>query len=117
MEFNDFCWHDSVIKNIVINRDEFREMDMVYFDIEWYDNGTNKLIFENVYQVKFNMNFGVIGPELISNAYVSENDLDLINLYKIWNGLIDDIKLNCYIIKTASTGSEMKILAKDFKII
>lgn len=117
MKFNDFSWHDSVIKNIEINRNEFREMDTIHFDIEWYDNTTNKLIFENVYQAKFNMNFGIIGSEQIFSAYISENDNDLINLYKVWNGLIDDIKLNCYVIKTASTGSEMKIIAKNFKFI
>ncbi|WP_343540927.1 hypothetical protein [Flavobacterium movens] len=27
MNFNDYGWHDSVIKKIEIDRDEFRKMD------------------------------------------------------------------------------------------
>ena len=117
MEFEDFYWHDSIIKKIEINREEFREKDTISLDIEWYNNVQNKLIFEDVYQAKLNMNFGIKGNESINTAFISENDSDLIDFYNIWNGLMDNVKLKCYIIKTASTGSEIKIIAKGFNLI
>jgi len=116
MNFNDYDWHDSVIKKIEIERDEFREKDTILIEIEWYDNTSNKLVFENVYKAQFDMNFGVVGVEAIQDAYTSENDTLLHDFYEIWKGLMNDVKLNCYIIKTSSTGSELKIIAKGFKM-
>ena len=117
MEFNDYYWHDSVIKKIEIDREESRERDTISFHIEWYNNENSKLIFKDVYQAKLNMNFGIRGIESIYSAFVSEDDPDLAKFYKIWKGLMDDVKLNCYIIETASTGSKLKIIAKGFEMI
>lgn len=116
MNFNDYDWHDSVIKKIEIQRDEFREQDTITIEIEWYDNTFNMLVLENVYKAQFDMNFGIVGIEAIDEAYTSENDILLHDFYGKWNGLMDDIKLNCYVIKTSSTASELKIIAKGFKM-
>lgn len=117
MNFNDYNWHDSVIKKIEIEKSELREMDTIVFDIEWYNNTSNKLIFENVYKAKFNMNFGIAGLEVIDFAFISDKDIELSDFYETWKGLMNDIKLKCYVIKTSSTGSELKIIAKEFKMI
>lgn len=117
MNFNDYDWHDSVIKKIEIERSELREMDTVVLDIEWYDDSYNKLVFENVYKAQLNMNFGIAGLEVIDTAFISESDIELQKFYEAWKGLMNDIKLNCYVIKTSSTGSELKIICKGFKIV
>lgn len=117
MKFDEYYWHDSEIRNIVIDRSQPGEQDTILFEINWVDSGEGKLIFENVYWAKLNMNFGIAASESIDFAFATtDDDSDLVNLYKIWNGKINDIKLTCYVIKTLSTGSEMKIIAKTFKM-
>lgn len=118
MNFNELYWHDSVINNIEINRNNPGKNDVIIFEIDWYDSGKSKLIFEDVYWARLDLNFGVVSSEYIDSAFVAENnDIDLGNFYKKWSKLNFDIKLNCYVIKTSSTGSEIKIIAKCFKIV
>ena len=41
MNFNDFYWHDAVIKNITINRNNPGIIDIISLDIEWPEGGLN----------------------------------------------------------------------------
>lgn len=118
MNFGDYCWHDTQIKNIEIDRSNPGNNDVVSFELSWADESSGKLIFEGVYWARLNLNFGIIASECIDAAFVAEcNDEDLINLYKLWRPIIGEINLNCYVIKIISTGSEIKIIAKGFKMI
>jgi hypothetical protein len=45
------------------------------------------------------------------------DDDDLLNFYKKWKGFFDHIELYCYVIKTSSTGSEIKILAEGVEML
>jgi hypothetical protein len=65
MNFNDFIWHDAVIENISIDRNNPGINDSIKFDICWPSNDKSILIFEDVYWANFNLNFGVIGDESI----------------------------------------------------
>jgi hypothetical protein len=117
-DFNDLHWHDSVIKRIEIDRNNPGSTDTILLEIAWYNNGVNKIIFEDVYWSKLDMNFGIVAPEQIDYAYiVDESDKSLTDLYNRWGGLINNIKLSCYLIKTISTGSEIRIIAKGYKIL
>ncbi|TCC96388.1 hypothetical protein [Pedobacter psychroterrae] len=116
MKFEEYYWHGSEIRNIEIDRRQPGENDTISFEIDWSDSGEGKLIFEDVYWTKLNLNFGIVAPECIDLAFVStDDDSDLIAFYKLWGNRINDIKLTCYVIKTLSTGSEIKIIAKGFK--
>jgi hypothetical protein len=118
MNFEDYHWHDAQIKNIEIDRSNLGNKDIVSFELNWADKGSGRLIFEEVYWSRLNLNFGIVASECIDNAFVTEqNDEDLINLYKLWTPMIGDINLTCYVIKTISTGSEIKIIAKGFKVL
>lgn len=117
MNFEELYWHDSVIRNIEIDRRDPGNIDTICFEIDWYDIGVNKLIFEDVYWARFTMNFGVVAEESIDDAFIaSEDDVDVIKVRNIWGKYLSE-KLYCFVIKTASTGSEIKIIAKKFKII
>ncbi|PUZ25060.1 hypothetical protein DCC81_12160 [Chitinophaga parva] len=64
------------------------------------------------------MNFGVIAPESIDDGYMEADDCEDIKTFrKKWNGLNDNIILHCYVIKTSSTGSELRIIAQSFEEI
>ena len=118
MKFEEYYWHDSEIKTIIIDRSNPGNNDVIVFEIDWVDKGLGKLIFEGVYWANINMNFGIVSTECIASAYVAnEKDSSLTEVYQRWNGLINDTKLYCYVINTISTRSEIKIIAKEFKVI
>lgn len=115
MEFNELYWHDSVIKKIEIDRNHPGENDTISFEIDWYDTGISKILFEDVYWLRMDMNFGVIAEESIYEAYIAPNDdIDIVRFNEKWSGILKGA-LPCFIIKTASTGSEIKIIAKKFR--
>jgi hypothetical protein len=118
MNFNDYRWHDAVIKNIKIDRSNPGINDIIIFDIEWPDEeGNLTLVFEEVYWAEMKLNFGIVADETILNLIELDDDnIDLANLYSKWNGVIKDVKLKTYKIELNSTGSEIKIIAKAFRI-
>lgn len=118
MNYNDFCWHDAVIRNMQIDRTNPGIKDTIAFEIEWPDGKGNAIIiFENVYWAEMNLNFGIVAEETIFDSTELENDnQELANLYSKWNGAINDVKLKTYKIELNSTGGEIKIIAKTYRI-
>ena len=117
MEFNDFEWHDSAIRNIRIDRRQPGKRDIIELEIE-FDDGLYRIVFESVYQASFQMNFGVIpveGYETIYFAHQEGKENELVqDVYKTWKGTLDPIPLNYYEIETNSTGSKIQIVATGF---
>jgi len=114
----DFYWHDSVIKNIKINRDNPGVKDEIEIEIVWADNEERvNFVFEDVCWARMDLNFGIVANENILQGYhLPNNDEDLINFYSKWKGFMDDIKLNVYEILLSSTGGRIKIIAKNFRV-
>ena len=110
MDFNDFYWHDSTLKSIHIDRSNPGHNDSIVLEIEWYDTGISRLIFQDVYKAKFDLNFGVIAQESILDAYSTRDDEGLNLLTKTFPGH----ELTCYVINTNSTAGQLKIHAKSF---
>jgi hypothetical protein len=118
MNFNDFNWHDSVIKNITIDRNKPGINDIINFEIEWAEGSKVELVFEDTYWANMTLNFGIVADETILNACIGDDkDPDLVDFYSKWKGLMDNVKLNSYLIRLNSTGGTIKIIAKAFKII
>jgi len=56
--------------------------------------------------------------ECIDIAIITDSiDEGLLSFYKLRGSFISDTKLSCYVIKTISTESEIKIIAKGFKVL
>jgi len=117
MNFNDFYWHDAVIKNIQIDRKCPGVNDAIIFDIEWpEEKGNANFIFEEVYWASMNLNFGIVANEtILSASELEENDQDLRSIYSKWKGLLSDVKLKGYKFSLNSTGTEIKIIARRFR--
>jgi len=118
MNFNDFYWHDAIIKNIQIDRSNPGIRDTIIFDIEWpEEKGKVAFLFEEVYWAEMKLNFGIVADETIMNSVeLDDNNQDLINFYLKWNGAMDEVKLNTYKIELNSTGGDIKIIAKTFRV-
>lgn len=118
-DFDDCYWHDSILESIFIDRSDPGNNDSVEIVIEWYeDQSKSKLVFKKAYLFKATMNFGIIANESIDTAYIApSDDDDLLSFYKKWKGFFDHIELHCYVIKTSSTGSEIKILAEGVEML
>lgn len=118
MKFDEVNWHDSIIKNISIDRNDPGNNDLIKLEIEWPDHKNGELVFKDVYWANLSLNFGVVADESILDAFLLERtDEDLINLYSKWKGAIDDIELNVYLISLNSTGGEIKIISRGFDIL
>ena len=118
MDFNDCYWHDSIIKNIEIDRRDPGNSDTIKFEIDWYDKeGTEFLIFNDVYWASMDLNFGIIAPESILGAtMLDKQDPDLLALYATWKGRLGNLDLNAYEIELNSTGGKIKIISKSVRL-
>jgi hypothetical protein len=118
MNFDDFDWHDAVIKEIQIDRSNPRIKDTIMFDIEWpEEKGKVTFVFEEVYWAEMKLNFGIVADETIMNAIeLADDNQDLVNFYSKWKGAMNEVKLKIYKIDLNSTGGEIKIIAKTFRV-
>lgn len=114
-DFDDCYWHDSILESVFLDRKELGGNDIIEMVIDWYEERSkSKIVFKGVCLFKAIMNSGIRVKETIDTAYIgTADDPDLINFYKHWKGICDNVELHCYVIKTNSTGSEMKILAQS----
>jgi hypothetical protein len=117
MNFNNCNWHDSIIKRIVIDRNNPGKNDSILIEIIWPDDNEDTICFNGVYWANFNMNFGIVSPENVLNAYLASNDDKImVDFFLRWKGLIKNVDLNCYVIELNSTGGSIKIIAQEFEI-
>ncbi|MGK6353523.1 hypothetical protein [Parapedobacter sp. DT-150] len=118
MNFEDITWHDMVIKNIIINRDDPGRNDSIRFEVDGNRERIRQLIFEEVYWARLDLNFGVVAEETVFDAFLSdESDKDLLNLYSRWKGMIEGKKLLIFNITLNSTGSILKIIASHLTVV
>lgn len=115
--FNDFYWHDAIITEVTIDRNNPGKNDIILFEIEFPDIGKCRLVFIDVYWAKLDLNFGIVAPESISKAFIAnETDGDLTRVSSLWKQLIPKLEAFCYVIELNSTGGEIKIIAKGFSV-
>lgn len=107
--FNNYDWHDSTLRNIVIDRTS----DTIMISIEWPDNTVSDVIFEDCYAFISNMNFGIMTPENILMAEAISNNTEESTLIKDkWRKIgIELDNLIEFRIETNSTASIIRIFA------
>jgi hypothetical protein len=117
MDFNKLKWHDSIIKNIIIDRNNPGKNDSIEIDIIWPNSQKNRIIFKDVYWAIFNMNFGIVSEESVLSAFSEGRNNEIVKkTYLKWKGLIDNVDLNFYQIELNSTRSIINIVAQRFEI-
>lgn len=117
MKFNDFEWHDAVIKSVIIDRCNPGKIDNIAFKIEFL-SGIADIIFTDVFKANFDMNFNMIATESIWDAYNEGEENNMVQkVYEDYKKVGMDIKdshLNYYKIETNTTGSVFQIVSKNF---
>jgi hypothetical protein len=117
MKIEDIYWHDAVIHNIIVDRNNPGINDSLKFEIEWIDGKSSILIFNEVYWANLMLNFGVVAEETILDVCLgNEDDVDYIRFKSIWEKYVDIRSFNIYIMNLNSTGGQVKIIAKSFSI-
>lgn len=116
-DFNKMPWHDSEILNIAIDRANLGNNDRVVIDICWCNGDISQLIFKDCYALEFQMNFGVIAPESILDAYSTNQSLKLDLIREKWKQGVDLNNLSCFEIETNSTASVLHIYSLSYEII
>lgn len=115
MNFNDYEWHDAIVKKISIDRTNPGNNDVISMDIEWPNDKTGTVHFENVYWANMSLNFGIVARETILFASVAKDDNPDLMAFCLTNaGYYNCSNLNMYMIEFNSTGSIIKIIAKKF---
>lgn len=118
MNFNNLNWHDSIIEEIIIDRTNPGKNDTIQIVIIWPNGKGNLISFKDVYWANLDMNFGVISSESILSAFSEGKEhKTIVDFYKRWKGMIDDINLNYYEIETSSTRSKIRVIAKRIEIL
>lgn len=46
MNFNDYSWHDAIIKNILIDRKNPGKEDTISYEIQWPNNSISQIPFK-----------------------------------------------------------------------
>lgn len=117
-KFEEYYWHDAIIKKIEFDRRDPGNIDNLLFEIQFPDeNRLAILLFSDLRLVNMNLNFGIIANESILDATeLGQDDEDLVKFYSDWRGAFNDIKLKVFEIKLSSTGGKIKILAEHFNI-
>ena len=116
-EFNQLPWHDAVLADMRIDRRDPGHQDRVELAVSWPDGRKQRLVFDDCYRLRTDMNFGVIAPESIDSATAEVNTADISELVEKWRAIGAEIEgLARFEIRTSSTGSVIQVFAKSLRL-
>lgn len=85
MKFNEYPWHDAVVKSIHIDRSNSGYKDFILLEVVWPDDSCSSVIFQEVYFARLSMNFGIVAPEAILAAFEAPaDDPELVKVRRTW---------------------------------
>ncbi|MCA9674797.1 MAG: hypothetical protein H6709_06705 [Kofleriaceae bacterium] len=116
-DFNQLPWHDAVLADMRIDRSEPGYRDCVTLVIIWPDETRQRIIFDDCYRLRTDMNFGVIAPDFIYSATAVADAADVSSLVAKWRAIGAEIEgLARFEIMTSSTGSMIQVFARSFRV-
>ena len=114
--FEALEWHDAVLLSLTIDRHAPGVRDEVVLLVEWPDGRMQKIRFADCYALDAQMNFGVLAPDSIRAARVT-NSARLADVRQRWTALGVDLEdLRCFEITTNSTASVIRVFARRFEV-
>ena len=114
----DFAWHDARLLHIELDRSNPGSADTVRMIVEWAEGEPrpperrSMIEFTNCYRLEAAMNFGIICHETFLQASPAPDHPEIARI-QAWSGLTD---LFCWVFETNSTGSMIKVIARDVTV-
>ena len=116
--FDSFPWHDAELKELLVDRRESGERDVVQLLVAWPQGGESIFMFHDCYAMTATMNFGIIATESIGNASLVTDDENLLSIRERWRPSGVSLEaLRCYRFDMSSTGSDIRIYALRFEVV
>ena len=116
--FDSFPWHDAELKELLVDRREPGERDIVQLLVAWPQGGESMFVFHECYAMTANMNFGIVATERISNASLITDDQELFSIRELWRPLSVSLEeLHCFRFEMSSTGSDIRVYAQRFEVV
>lgn len=115
--FDSLPWHDAALLEVSVDRRNAGECDEVRLRVAWPHGEEAALVFRDCYAMTADMNFGIIATEGFESAKLDDKDPNLASIRDRWRALGVSLEtLNCYLLEMSSTGSVIRIYAKQFEI-
>ena len=106
------AWHDAILLDVRIDRENPGAQDRVDISVEWIDGATSVVSFIDCYLLICRMNFGIVASETIRSFEVTRANPEIREIQESF-GLSEErsASLRCYRIETNSTASVLQIFA------
>ena len=120
---NSLIWHDSVLYGVQLVR--ARSADQVQLDLRLLDDWEHylsrraRIVFENCYCVRANMNWGVTcmsDGEMISDGVALQDSEQINTVRSKWKQDLETTPLAEFDLELASTGSTVEIVFRAVRI-
>jgi hypothetical protein len=116
--FDSFPWHDAELRELLVDRRESGERDVVQMLVAWPEGGESKFVFHDCYAMTANMYFGIIATERLGNASLIADDEGLLSIRERWRSSgVSLEELRCYRFELSSTGSDIRVYAQRFEVV
>jgi hypothetical protein len=110
--------HDAVLKSIYIDRSNAGKQDILRVDVESSDSTRYTIDFTDCYAFKSEMYFGIQADEAVGYVECITASDELRELRQKWLQIGVELgALKCFLIKTTSTGSTLKIFCMGYSIV
>jgi len=111
-------WAKAELLEMTVDRRHPGRRDEVQFRMKWPDESKSTVVFAGCHALLTQMNFGVECTEEIASVETLDDEPGLTQLKARAQaaGKPTD-KLRCYRIKTASTGSILRIYAEETRVL
>lgn len=116
--FNSLPWHDAALLEMSVDRRNAGARDEVRLQVAWPHGEEATFVFRDCYALTADMTFGIIATERIGSAKLDDDDPNLASIRDQWKSIGVPLDLlNCYRLEMSSTGSVIRIYAKQFEIV
>lgn len=116
--FDSLPWHDAALLEVSVDRRKAGVCDEVRLRVAWPHGEEAALVFRDCYAMTANMNFGIIATESIGSAWLDDGDPTLASIRDRWKTVGVPLEmLSCFCFEMSSTGSAIRVYAKQFEIL
>jgi hypothetical protein len=117
INFDEIVWHDTEIISIFLDRSAPGLKDVLEIKCKNEINGCFIALFNNVWKVTCDLNFGIVSPETIRFVKILDSDAKIESIKRQWKSVGMDIgPLIALEVETNSTASKILVIFEAIEI-